>query len=146
MLAAVLAEGRSLNTRGARRLIAAGMLAVLVDLAVHSGPIGSPVLLFGSETIRDLPAALGFAAIVVAAASRARGVLGSRPLVALGSVSYGVYLWNVPLLLGLRAIGALPLDPLSALPIVVALTIAIATLSWLVVERPAIGWARTRVA
>ena len=139
MLAAVLAEGRSLSARGARRLIAAGMLAVLVDLAIHSGPIGSPVLLFGSETVRDLPAALGFAAIVVAAASRASGVLASRPLVALGNVSYGVYLWNVPLLLGLRAVGALPLDPLSALPIVVALTIAIATLSWLVVERPAIS-------
>jgi peptidoglycan/LPS O-acetylase OafA/YrhL len=146
MLAAVLAEGRSLSAGSARLLTAAGIAAVLGDVAMHSGPIGSPVLLFGSETVRDLPAALGFAAIVVAAASRARGVLASRPLVALGNISYGVYLWNVPLLLGLRAIGALPLDPLSALPVVLGLTLVVATASWLVIERPAIGWARARVA
>jgi len=51
-------------------------------------------------------------------------------------VSYGVYLWHVPLLLFLRAHGALPLTPLAALAVVTPLAFAVATVSWYGVERP----------
>ncbi len=144
MLAAVVAETRRPSPLAARALAAGGALAVVADILVHSGPIGSPPLLFASETVHDLPAALGFAAIVAAAAARGSRALEWRPLVALGTVSYGVYLWNVPIILGLRAAGALPLDPALALPVVLAAAVAVATASWLVIERPAIAWAHSR--
>lgn len=146
MLAATLAEGTAPGRRAGAVLGALGVLAVLADTAIHWGPIGSPILLLASETVRDLPAALGFAAIVVAAAWRPGAILTSRPLMALGRVSYGVYLWNVPLLLGIRALGLLPLQPLAALPVVALATLVVATFSWLALERPAIAWARAKTS
>ncbi|MFS8097477.1 acyltransferase [Lentzea alba] len=54
-----------------------------------------------------------------------------RPLVALGVVSYGAYLWNYPLTLWLRPeLGA------AAGPIAAVLTIVAAALSWRYVEEP----------
>jgi peptidoglycan/LPS O-acetylase OafA/YrhL len=144
MLAAVLAETRQPSPRASRALFAGGVAAVLADVAIHWGPIGSGPLLFVSETLHDLLAALGFAAIVAAAAAFGHRALQWRPLVALGTISYGVYLWNVPLLLALRAGGALPLQPLLALPLVLAAAMAVAALSWLYVERPALAWAHRR--
>jgi len=146
MLAAVLAETRQPSPWASRGLVAGGVAAVLADVAIHSGPIGSGPLLFVSESLHDLPAALGFAAIVAAAAAYGHRMLEWPPLVALGTISYGVYLWHVPLLLALRAAGALPLQPLLALPVVLAAAMAVASLSWLLVERPALAWAHSRLA
>ncbi|MDX3661615.1 acyltransferase [Streptomyces sp. ID05-26A] len=54
-----------------------------------------------------------------------------RPLVALGVLSYGAYLWNYPLTLWLRPeLGA------AAGPIAAVLTIVAAALSWRYVEEP----------
>ena len=92
---------------------------------------------------RDLPAAAGFAAIVAAVAcGQARAAWASwSPLVALGTISYGVYLWHLPLLLALRSANALPLDLIPALAVVLAATVLVATASWFGLERPAIRWA-----
>ncbi len=146
MLAAVLTETRQLSRTASGVLAAAGIAAVTGDVLIHSGPIGSSGLLFASEAVRDLPAALGFAAIVAAAGARGPRCLRWRPLVGLGTISYGVYLWNVPLLLALRAAGALPLQPLLALPVVLAAAVVVAALSWRLVERPALAWAHSRLA
>ena len=54
-----------------------------------------------------------------------------RPLVALGVVSYGAYLWNYPLTLWLHET-AVPAGPALA----VVLTIVAATLSWMLIEKP----------
>jgi peptidoglycan/LPS O-acetylase OafA/YrhL len=122
------------------------VLAVLADVVIHSGPIGSPGLLVASETVHDLPAALGFAAIVLAATVRRQRILEWAPLVWLGNISYGVYLWNVPLILALRTAGVLPLSALLALPIVFGLAVGVALVSWRVIERPALAWAHGRFA
>ena len=69
--------------------------------------------------------------------------LASEPLRTVGVISYGVYLWHLNVLQELAdagwrdAVGA-PLFALSAL----AVTLAIAALSWRLVERPSIGLAR----
>jgi peptidoglycan/LPS O-acetylase OafA/YrhL len=54
-----------------------------------------------------------------------------RPLVALGVLSYGAYLWNYPLTLWLRPeLGA------AAGPLAAVLTVVAAALSWRYVEEP----------
>ena len=58
--------------------------------------------------LRDAPGAVGFACIVAAAArgtAAAAAARGSGRWRGSGHVSYGVYLWHVPLLLFLRAHG-----------------------------------------
>jgi peptidoglycan/LPS O-acetylase OafA/YrhL len=78
-------------------------------------------------------------------ADRARSipqrVLASRPLSWLGKISYGIFLWHVPVLvLVLRHRGSydwLPLDPFVAkLLVTTSVTVACATFSFYVVERP----------
>ncbi len=105
----------------------------------HAEPllVGS---LFGIWQAGGLPMLLaaGLAAIVVLSAARdetgiAR-LLRARPLVSLGRISYGLYLWHVPLLaaFGAAALAGGALRSLTA----VAVSIAIAVVSYHYVERP----------
>jgi peptidoglycan/LPS O-acetylase OafA/YrhL len=69
-----------------------------------------------------------------------------RPVVALGTISYGFYLWHQTVLLYLvwdqRATNALPVAARTAL--VFAVSICLATLSWFAVERPFIALAKRK--
>ena len=99
-------------------------------------------ILFG-----NLPAALGFALLIAAAAAGigpAVSWLGARPLVALGLVSYGIYLWHLPLILVVRELGLLPAAFAPRLAVVLPLAIGAATLSWMLVERPILKLVATR--
>jgi peptidoglycan/LPS O-acetylase OafA/YrhL len=138
MLAAVLAHGRSLRPRVAYALLAGGALLVAADAwwaaaAAIRGSHGTVL-----HVIRDAPAAAGFACIVAVAACAARPprVLAAPPVAWMGRVSYGIYLWHVPLLLVLRAHGALPLSPAGALVVVLPIAVTIAAVSWYAVEQP----------
>jgi peptidoglycan/LPS O-acetylase OafA/YrhL len=57
-------------------------------------------------------------------------------------VSYGFYLWHVPVLLWLRAHSLLPMNPPGAALVGGAVSLALALASWRLIERPAIAWAR----
>lgn len=83
----------------------------------------------------------GFALLVAAVtggAPRSRAVrwLAWRPLAAVGVVSYGLYLWHLPLLLIVRQLGLLPHDLLPRLLVVAAAGLIAAAASWRWVERP----------
>jgi peptidoglycan/LPS O-acetylase OafA/YrhL len=138
MLAAVLAEGRTAGRAMTRALLAGGTLLVVGDAwwAADGATHGSHSIWL--HVLRDLPAGAGFACIIagVARSLRPPRLLRLRPVVWLGHVSYGVYLWHVPLLVFLRAKGALPLSTQGALVTILPLTLAIAALSWHFVERP----------
>lgn len=99
--------------------------------------------------LRDLPAATGFA-LVIGAVAAGRGPvlhgLAWRPLAGAGVISYGLYLWHLPILLAVRSAGVLPEPFIPRLAVVLALSFLAAWLSWRLVERPAIAWSHRRVA
>jgi peptidoglycan/LPS O-acetylase OafA/YrhL len=70
--------------------------------------------------------------------------LAWRPLAALGTISYGLYLWHLPLLLVIRQAGLLPGALGPRLLVVLAFSVAAAAISWRWIERPSIErrWVR----
>jgi peptidoglycan/LPS O-acetylase OafA/YrhL len=138
MAAAAVAAARRPGPGMRGGLIGLGAVLVIADAVAH-GPLDAP----GTGFWRDLPAAVGFAAIVLGVASRPGRLLDSRPLRRLGSRSYGLYLFHYPVILALGARGQLPRDLLPALALVLIVTLVLAELSWRGIEEPARRLART---
>lgn len=73
-------------------------------------------------------------------------VLACRPLQWTGLVSYGVFLWNEPLVWFLRAHGATAVGRrgfAASLLLTLAAAGAVALLSWWLVERPSLAWKKS---
>lgn len=137
--AAALAYGRTVGRAGRIALLAAGSALVLANGWWHhdgTGPWGKVLL--------DLPAGIGFACIVVALVERSPRVLAAGPLRWVGIVSYGFYLWHMPVLYVLRLQGWWAESPVLAYLSVVAVSLALAALSWFGVERWVAGERRPR--
>lgn len=67
----------------------------------------------------------------------------ASPFYYLGTISYGIYLWHLPVLLSLKRIQWL--SPEQALPLTLGITIIFATVSWHCFEQPLIQkYSRTR--
>ncbi|MDO8214103.1 acyltransferase [Conexibacter sp. CPCC 206217] len=147
MLTALVLDGRRQFGRPvAYGLLAAGVALVAADALwqAHGAAVHSTSYVY--RIWRDLPGAAGFALIVAVAAGSAgagTALLRVRPLAYFGTISYGVYLWHVPLLLTARHFGLLPLHTLPAVLIALVLTIPVAAASWRWIEQPAIERART---
>lgn len=142
MLAAVLAHGRRLSRNAAHALLAAGAALVVADAWFHSSLVSGTDLALRMRVVRDLPAAAGLAMIVLVASTRPPRPLAWRPLAFTGVVSYGFYLWHVPVLLLLRANGLLPSSALGALALALPLSLLAGWLSFRFIEQPAISWSR----
>jgi peptidoglycan/LPS O-acetylase OafA/YrhL len=94
--------------------------------------------------LADVPAGLGFALVVAAAVAGGGGAIrwmSVRPLAWVGLVSYGVYMWHVPLLLFARRIDVIPAAYLPRLLFILVPVLLVAAASWYLVERPLIAWA-----
>jgi peptidoglycan/LPS O-acetylase OafA/YrhL len=125
-------------------LMAAGFSCVALHAYRHE-TVGSFNWVW--TTFGNLPAAVGFALVIAAAAAGtgpALGWLSARPLVALGVISYGIYLWHLPLLLSVRQLGLLPAAFAPRLAVVLLLAIGAAALSWRLVERPVVRYVASR--
>lgn len=132
MLAAALLDGPPLRARTRWPLLLGGVLLVVANGAWHT-----QFAVDAQQIVRDLPAAAGFACVLVALARAPRpGLLATPPLRALGEVSYGLYLWHMPLIFLLRDIGLWPSSMLPAAVLLVALTLVVASASWRLIERP----------
>lgn len=151
MLVALLVEhqrSRSLVRLGARSsaFLACGALAVLLANGYWHASDRSPDG-FLMESVADLPAAIAFGAVIAALVlGTGSGLrwLGRRPLAWFGQISYGFYLWQIPLIVWARGHGLLagpaPLDIAIVLPLAVGLGAA----SWYLVEQPLMKWAAKR--
>lgn len=96
-----------------------GWLALAGILAMSFVP-NSGQTIYWRLTVMELLAA----AVILAPPA----ILASRPLVGLGAISYGVYLWHIPVL---KAVWALP----ARAPLIFVLSIGVAWLSYRFVER-----------
>jgi peptidoglycan/LPS O-acetylase OafA/YrhL len=142
MLVALWAERR--RSRDAPALAGSATAALAVGgfaLAIADGvwhavtPAANPLLSIAG----DIPAAAGFAAVVAAVvAGRGPSVqwTRARPLAWVGLVSYGIYLWHVPLILFARSNDLLPSGFLPALAAMLPPVLAVGAASWYLVERP----------
>jgi peptidoglycan/LPS O-acetylase OafA/YrhL len=131
---------RALSRSGLRWALVAGLAIAAHSMWLHAGQRGY-ILWLATER-------LGFSLISVSLlAAAAAGVLPRvfawRPVRGLGTISYGVYLWHLPIAWALTAwptrtpiprpiaTGGLPM-----MIVVSASTIAVASVSWIVLERP----------
>ena len=142
MLVALWVESRRerLTSLSTGALAAAGVLVVAASGWWYETP---GLLPDARALVLKLPAALGFA-LIVAAVTAGRGfavnLLSARPLVWAGVVSYGVYLWHLPLIIIGNDLAVLPEGVAPRLAVVTAAALAAGWASWTLVERPAIRW------
>lgn len=122
-----------------RGLLVAGALLVALDAVWHHDGTGAL-----GHVLKDLPAGAGFGLVVAGLAAGPPGLLERAPLRWLGTVSYGTYLWHMPILFLLRESHRLPQNPAAAFAAVLLPALAVAALSWYGVERPLLAWATAR--
>jgi peptidoglycan/LPS O-acetylase OafA/YrhL len=155
MLLSLLVEARREDGRALRlggwstaAVMLAGVALVLGNGWWHATSPGlahDPLLV----ALHDLPAGIGFALVilaVVAGRGLSLGWLRSRPLAELGVISYGFYLWHVPLILFVKEMAAETPTALELAALVSPLALAAGVASWLWVERPLMNAVNTRLA
>ncbi len=136
LLACVLAlRPTSLPRAHAREadVVAVGALVLLGVLWLSTSGEGGFVAR-GGLTIHALAVAAVVAVVVRYPRSGTARVLAWRPLVLLGSISYGLYLWHWPVFLYVDQ--RLTLSPLAASGVKVAVSLALATASYFWLEQP----------
>jgi peptidoglycan/LPS O-acetylase OafA/YrhL len=135
-----LGVGALLALAGANRQWLQGMGAQALSLAGLALIVGSIVLLDGARPFPGwwaLPPVVGTALVLAFATSGtlAANLLAWRPIVAIGLVSYSVYLWHQPLFAFAR-IRMFGEATMSIYLLLIALTFMLSYLSWRFVERP----------
>ena len=144
MLTAVLVHRWRPGRAAAELVLGAAVALVVANAVLHAVADPGSGLAATLRVTRDLLAAVGFAAIIAVAVARPPRALLVRPLVFTGEISYGIFLWHVPLLLVLRGHGLLPLSVAGAVAIGLPLSLLAGWLSWRYVEQPFITRSRRR--
>jgi peptidoglycan/LPS O-acetylase OafA/YrhL len=123
---------------------AAGAAVVLVAAAARTTPV-SPALFEGLFTVIAACGAVLVVALRMGGDGRLRRAVSSRPLVALGTVSYSVYLWHLPIVMWVdRNAGGWPVG--TQLSFALAASLAAGTVSYRLVERRVLRRRPVRVA
>jgi len=146
MLAAVLVYGRPSRPRVAYALVIGGAALVLAEAIVRGYSLLTPML---RDVIVDTPASIGVAMIIAGVAlARIPGevVFSRGPLQWYGKLSYGLYLWHFPVIFVLRSLEWWPPSLLGACVAVLVPSTLLAMLSWSLLEKPAMEWARRRTS
>ena len=110
---------------------------VLLDLDPQLGPGTYPPLdSFARWLLTGVAGALFVVPAIFGEGGGIRRLLQTRVLVGLGVISYGIYLWHVPLWIQAQTWSWSRSSGLAQFGIVVTFTVAAATISYRVVERP----------
>jgi peptidoglycan/LPS O-acetylase OafA/YrhL len=115
------------------RLVASGFALIVLNAAWHASSHNSALPV---AVIRDLPAGAGAALVIAGAVAGGGRWLAARPLTALGLVSYGFFLWQLPLILLLKRAGLFPTAFAPAFLVAFPVVVAVAAASWRFIERP----------
>lgn len=143
-LLAILTRSAPLPLRFERAALAVAVLWLAIDGALRMSWLPDRLAL--SYALLDTLSAISFAGLVARCHRGPDDVVGrllaSRPLVALGRISYGAYLYHLPILAGLLAIlPDLDYGP-RRLVLGTTATLLTAALSWTLLERPLLGLKR----
>jgi len=139
MVGVLASWGLLATSRRSQLLVAAGAVAGAATLAVLLWEASSkdPAMLQGGLTVAAGSAGVLIADIVARPAGWLAQALGRQPLVGIGRISYGLYLWHFPIVYSCGALiidGTRPDLPRAALAIGLTFVAAIASFRW--VERP----------
>jgi peptidoglycan/LPS O-acetylase OafA/YrhL len=140
MTAAVLLHRRTLPRATAMKILLAGVALIIINSVWHAKGLGSQS---ARSLIGDAPGIAGIALVLAALVGSTieAKALSRGPARWLGTVSYGVYLVHFPVIVFLRETERWPETLTRQLLAVMAITLPVAALSWLFVERPAVRWA-----
>lgn len=119
-----------------QRLAVLSALVVLLPMIVFIRWGDVAALVLSSTCVELASAALILGLHSSIPQGRIAEMLASKPIVQLGVWSYGIYLWHYPIALATRE----TLEPWLAFAITLPLSIALAALSWYLVERPFSRW------
>jgi peptidoglycan/LPS O-acetylase OafA/YrhL len=133
-------------------------LIAAVTYCIAASPLSGPTDLAAIDTVWTsefrivlfgLVAAFAIAPVALAPADEPvmRAVLGNRVMRFLGRISYGVFLWQVPVLLGWsELVGHTPFTGhfLTEFPVTALLSVAVATVSFYYIEQPFLRLASRR--
>jgi peptidoglycan/LPS O-acetylase OafA/YrhL len=141
MLVALLVEThRASGTRPLGAVVSGGLVACAAAVLVANGlwHANGDHTSLAMEVFADSAAAVAFAAVIaslVLGTGTGARWMGWRPLAWMGEITYGFYLWHIPLLVFARGTGALPEGIVLGL-VVLPVAIAFGATSWYVIERP----------
>lgn len=130
----------------ATALMLSGFTLVVLDGWWHAAE-REPAANAAIGVFQDLPAGFGFTAMIAAAAFGIGAAVEwtrLRPFVWMGEISYGFYLWHVPIILFTKRLDLLPTNFFAATAVTLPVAIAVAGMSWHLMERPIIQRAARR--
>ena len=143
------------GTRAAVLTVASWLVAAAIywflctQLDMPLGPLYTPRQSVVLRALYSFVALFLIAPAVFASRDRgpAKALLANRPIVWVGLISYGIYLWHEAwqdVYLRLTDQPPLQADFLGMLAFTLVLSVVAAAVSWYVVERPVMRWGRTR--
>ena len=141
MLVALLVESRRargtppLGRRGSAGLVAGAVVLLAANGWWHATFAHDSLAM---AVFADSAAALAFAAIIgslVLGTGAGVAWMGRRPVAWMGQITYGFYLWHIPLLVCARGLGVGPGGVLTGL-MVLPVAIAFGAASWYWIEQP----------
>jgi peptidoglycan/LPS O-acetylase OafA/YrhL len=116
--------------------VAAGFLLACLPFATQEGPF----VYWGGFTAIDIACAFLILAILDGRWV-GRHLFELKPFVALGIVSYGFYLWHLPVFFAIRFFDPHWNDVVRVV-VAIAVTLSLTILSWFLLERPLMHWSK----